>query len=154
MELVAALTGLSAAFQKSFEKWKGDHELQRNMLIIDCKCNLALLDILEWKGALEVEAFKLEVCEALSTSSLENVMTFGDRHALSFLFEIFSDNTSAENESRIVSLISAIKTLKQIISLKRKFPDVGNPDIDKRISNIKKKHLEILSYLNGKIANK
>lgn len=147
MEIISTLTNMASGLNSSFEKWKSDSDFHRNILIIECKCNLDLIDLLDWQNV--NSEFTNELCKQLSTTAFEAVMAHGDKVALSFLFDAVSSKPISRKESRIVSAISKIQTLKKIIVLREKYPGVGNPKIEKRIQNIKKIHLDIINYLTN-----
>jgi len=148
MEILSTFTNALSGIHNNFEKWKSDGDLHKNLLALECKYNLDLIDLLEWKDI--SKEFTYEVCKQLSTISLEAVMNHGDKASMSFLFDRVFDSPVYKSESRIIAIIARIHILKQIITLKEKYPNEGNPNLALRIENIKEILLDILTFLQEK----
>lgn len=103
-------------------------------LKMEIKSNLKLLDTTIWYNA--TDAYKLAVVQELNTEALYEWLTFAERKGL-----------TNEVEASLMNLYSNTTSLKSIVNILGKFPDMNNLKIRKRLSNLKKNLLESLKLL-------
>jgi hypothetical protein len=148
MEVIPSIISSIKDINSEYEEWKCNNDILLNMVIICCKYNLDLIEIHNWNNtSLD---FRYEIYKKLQTEPFENVLKYGNYKTLGFLFEIINNNTLYKNENRLTAVIVKIKILKEIIELKKKYPDDGHPHLNQRIETIKNILLDILENISKK----
>jgi len=133
---------------------KNEAERLKKLFVLECKCNLKLLDTTSW-DKVSVE-FKREILRNLKTDAARGMVCFVDPNVVTSLFgEIkikFGHEPNSEQDtgqSRIEALIARIETLVVLSNLPESLQTENKARYDIRIRNLRSLIVEILNAIDS-----
>ena len=131
---------------KDTNYWLKKEDSLKNRLLVECRVNLALIDMAMWTDV--SNNFKYYLINQLQTDAIELTIEFSSENVFSFLNKkIFVDEKS-KTKGRVFSLIiSKIKALKVIANIPEELSADNKARINARINNLKEQIFELLKDL-------
>ena len=126
--------------------WLQNVDSLKKRLIVECRLNLALLDMAEWKEV--SDEFKYYLIAQLQTEAMELSIEFSSKNILSPLFNIVSSNDRKKESGYVYSIIiSKMKALKVIANIPIELSHDNKARLNSRIKNLKEHIFRLLQLL-------
>ncbi|NDC30419.1 MAG: hypothetical protein EBZ58_05675 [Bacteroidetes bacterium] len=133
---------------KDTNYWLKHEDSLKNRLIVECRVNLALIDMALWNDV--SNNFKHYLIVQLQTEALELASEFSSENVFKFIEKkIFIDEKSQTKGRTFSIIISKIKALKVIANIPEDLSADNKSRISARINHLKGQILELLKDLEA-----
>jgi hypothetical protein len=133
---------------KDTNYWLKHEDSLKNRLLVECRVNLALIDMAMWNDV--SNNFKHYLIVQLQTEAMELAIEFSSENVFTFLEKkIFIDEKSRTKGKTFSIIISKIKALKVIANIPEDLSADNKSRINSRVNNLKDQIFELLKDLEG-----
>jgi hypothetical protein len=149
MNEATLLNDLVISTVKELNYWKKHQDSLKRRLLVECRFNLALLDMANWTGV--NEEFKYYIFNHLQTDAAELAIEFSSNTIFTPIFKYFkpeNDNEDSITGTLFSQLIARIKALKIIANIPKELSENNKALLTVRVNNLKILLQQLLSSLD------
>ena len=132
---------------KELNYWKKHQDSLKRRLLVECRFNLALLDMANWTNV--NEEFKYYIFNHLQTDAAELAIEFSSNTIFTPIFNYFKPEEDDGITGVVFSqLIARIKALKIIANIPKELSENNRSQLTVRVKNLKVLIQQLLSSLD------
>jgi hypothetical protein len=141
------LNDLVISTVKELNYWRKHQDSLKRRLLVECRFNLALLDMANWTGV--NEEFKYYIFNHLQTDAAELAIEFSSNTIFTPIFNYFKPEEDDGITGVVFSqLIARIKALKIIANIPKELSENNKSLLNVRVKNLKILIQQLLSNLD------
>jgi hypothetical protein len=136
MNDILFLNDLVISTIKELNYWSKHQDSLKRRLLVECRFNLALLDMANWTGV--TEEFKYFIFKHLQTDAAELAIEFSSNTVFTPIFNYFKpDDDDGITGTVFSQLIVRIKALKIIANIPKELSENNRSLLNVRVKNLK-----------------